>query len=148
MKLVRKGRPSKLTSERGFLICEYILRGFYPAKAAILAGVSEKTFYNWMRKGETMENGIFHDFYQSVKQAEALAENFHLEQIRKAAIGDPRKDIKPNWRASAWFLEHRYPQRWKKHRQVDIQHTGQPKVDIFTEIDKLEKTLKKGEEKR
>lgn len=143
--LAKRGRPSKLTSEKVFLICEYILCGFYPAKAAILSGVSEKTFYNWMRKGKSMENGIFHDFYQSVKESEAIVENFYLKQIRKAALGNPQKDIKPVWRASAWFLEHRYPSRWGKHRKVDIEHSGQikQKVDIFTEIEKLEKTLQK-----
>jgi transposase len=141
--LVKKGRPSKLTPERQRLVCENIIEGFSPAKAAILAGVSEKTFYNWMRKGDEEGKGKFADFYRAVKQAEAIVENFYLKQIMKAALGDPQRDIKPVWRASAWFLEHRYPSRWGKHRKINIQNTGHldQKVDIFTEIKKLEATL-------
>ena len=75
-----------------------------------------------------------------------MAENFYLEQIQKAAEGDPKNQFKPTWQAAAWYLERKHPDRWGRRERVDVNQSTEikqnVKVDIFAEIDKLEATLK------
>jgi hypothetical protein len=48
---------------------------------------------------------FYRHFWQAVKRAEAVPEMRALETIRLAGA-------RGGWRASAWFLERRYPDTW------------------------------------
>jgi hypothetical protein len=138
------GKPTKLTLELQEAICKNIANGMYPAKAAMLEGLGERTYYLWMQRGREEKEGIYLHFMHAVKKAENIAVAFHLENIRKAAAGEDNGN--PVWQASAWYLERRYPDEWGRRDRVDLNHSGEFKqkveVDIFAEIDKLENTLK------
>ena len=46
-------RPSKLTPEVQENICNWLKLGYYQEDAAIMAGISPSTYYEWMKKGES-----------------------------------------------------------------------------------------------
>ena len=135
-------RPSKLTPEVQENICNWLKLGYYQEDAAIMAGISPSTYYEWMKKGEServaLESGEdmlalpdtslpapedgtpevelvfpFMEFSEAVKKARAEAEGAHIKNIRKAADNGV-------WQASAWFLERSHPKKWGKRSQLDL----------------------------
>ena len=135
-------RPSKLTPEVQENICNWLKLGYYQEDAAIMAGISASTYYEWMKKGEqervaleegekalalpdtslpASEDGTpeieliypFLEFSEAVKKARAEAEGAHIRNIRKAADNGV-------WQASAWFLERSHPKKWGKRSQLDL----------------------------
>ena len=135
-------RPSKLTPEVQENICNWLKLGYYQEDAAIMAGISPSTYYEWMKKGESQrvalesgedmlslpdtslpapEDGTpevelvfpFMEFSEAVKKARAEAEGAHIRNIRKAADNGV-------WQASAWFLERSHPKKWGKRSQLDL----------------------------
>lgn len=113
-----KGRPTKLTKEIQDTICKAIRAGAYIETASALAGLDKTTFYDWLRRGEREQEGIYFDFSHSIKKAIAEAEMRDILRIDQAA--------QENWTASAWRLERRFPQRWGKKDKLsaDIEHSG------------------------
>ena len=135
-------RPSKLTDEVQENICNWLKLGYYQEDAAIMAGISPSTYYEWMKKGDSeriaLESGEdalalpehplpapeeepneievvyrFMEFSEAVKKARAEAEGAHIRNIRKAADNEV-------WQASAWFLERSHPKKWGKRSQLDV----------------------------
>ena len=135
-------RPSKLTPEVQENICNWLKLGYYQEDAAIMAGISASTYYEWMKKGDSeriaLESGEdalalpehplpapeddtqeiqvvyrFMEFSEAVKKARAEAEGAHIRNIRKAADNGV-------WQASAWFLERSHPKKWGKRSQLDV----------------------------
>jgi hypothetical protein len=135
-------RPTKLTPEVQLEICNWLKLGYYQEDAAIMAGISASTYYEWMKKGElervaleegekaltlpdtslpASEDGTpeielvypFMEFSEAVKKARAEAEGAHIRNIRKAADNGV-------WQASAWFLERSHPKKWGKRSQLDL----------------------------
>ena len=135
-------RPSKLTPEVQENLCNWLKLGYYQEDAAIMAGISASTYYEWMKKGEqervaleegekaltlpdtslpASEDGTpeieliypFLEFSEAVKKARAEAEGAHIRNIRKAADNGV-------WQASAWFLERSHPKKWGKRSQLDV----------------------------
>ena len=102
-------RPEKINYELIALICEDIARGFSYDKAAQNNGISASTFFRWLRKGhESGSEDIFKHFAREVKAASEFSEDEALQLIRSAAT------IGRNWKASAWFLEKRFPEKYGK----------------------------------
>jgi len=135
-------RPSKLTPEVQENICNWLKLGYYQEDAAIMAGISPSTYYEWMKKGESERVALeseedmlalptyplpdseddtpevelvfpFMEFSEAVKKARAEAEGAHIKNIRKAADNGV-------WQASAWFLERSHPKKWGKRSQLDL----------------------------
>ena len=105
----RRGRPTKLTPELQEKICNILNGGNHIITACDYIGISEKTFYHWLQRGErnapSDQAGGYSEFYQAVKKARARAEVISVARIRQA--GD-----EGNWQAHAWFLERSNPKRW------------------------------------
>jgi hypothetical protein len=74
------------------------------------------------------------EFREFVNATESDVEANLLETI--TSYGD--------WRAAAWILERRYPQRWGQKRELDVNVTKQTGVDVvagmLTNIIKQEST--------
>lgn len=98
------GRPTKLDADVARKIVEFIRAGSHAEPAAAACGIHRVTLYRWMKRGERQSRGIYRDFYDAVMRAEAESELRHLMLISKAAPTD--------WRASAWLLERRWPNRY------------------------------------
>lgn len=87
-------------------------------------GIAERTFFRWLSEGETADNGIKRQFWQTIKASEAEVDLRNIITIQKAAQTD--------WRAAAWFLERRFPQRWGRKRSSNL--TGMEREPVDVEI--------------
>ncbi|HUS90007.1 MAG TPA: hypothetical protein VMW91_11720 [Desulfosporosinus sp.] len=84
-------------------------------------GIAERTFFRWLSEGENADDGIKRHFWQTIKASEAEVHIRNIIIIQKAAQSD--------WKAAAWFLERRFPQRWGKSRRNLTGIEGEP-VDV------------------
>lgn len=124
-------RPTKLTPEIEKKICDYLKEGNYRETAAEMAGIGTTTFYNWLKKGkEAKRKSKFREFRDAVKKAEAFAESYHLQKLRKA--GD-----KGNWQANAWYLERKFPEKWGRKDKLDLKHDGKVKTEHSGKVETL-----------
>jgi hypothetical protein len=63
------------------------------------------------------------------------------EALIEEALSEPRLVVyvaaaaKTNWRAAAWLLEHRHPERWGRDRELEP--AVPPGGDPFAEVDQL-----------
>jgi hypothetical protein len=106
-KINKVGRPSKLTESRMEKLIEALRSGSYRIDACRAAGVHYNTLLAWEKKGESRTSGEYVEFLEALRRAEAEAVVSSVEVITKAATdGD--------WRAAAWFLEHKYPNNWAR----------------------------------
>lgn len=69
-------------------------------EAASCAGISIRTWYDWLAKGDA-GNKRYTQFSQAIKAAEGQAAAKCMRQIVKAAT-------KGQWQAAAWILERRF----------------------------------------
>ena len=81
------------------------------------AGVHVSRFYAWMSRGREDDKGIYKDFHDDVKLAEAEGAIENLKTIKAAS--------KTDWRASAWLLERRHPEY-----TVHVTPNQQPTINI------------------
>lgn len=116
------GRPTKLP-EVGPVLIEAVQRGNYFETAARLAGISERTLYNWIERGEAGDDG-FAEFLHALKKAEAEAEDAALQVVKSMPQG---------WQANAWWLERRFPSRYGRR---DPEHALK-KRGLELEVEKL-----------
>lgn len=111
------GRPSKLVidDELQDRIMTMVRSGAYPERAAVAAGVSERTHYYWLAKGnderEHREAGkkprvtwqVYLDYVDALDRAIAEAEVLMLGRVAQGG---------PNWQANMQLLERRFRDRW------------------------------------
>jgi len=117
------GRKSKLTKELIEKAAVLIEMGNYQKHVAQALGVSEETWYRWLREGERAKNGLKRQFYESIKKAEGRAIARHVSLIHQAAQNG-------NWQAAAWLLERRYPQEWGRKDKFDFSSDGNLRIEI------------------
>jgi hypothetical protein len=103
-----RGRPSKYTPEIIERICYSLSQGNTRTTAAICAGISKETFYQYLNE--------FPDFSDAIKRAEEQAIEHYVNVIH-AASGQ-------TWQAAAWYLERRRPADFSKQDKVDITTNG------------------------
>ena len=135
------GRPSKLNETTQNAILKAISLGSTYYLAAQSAGVTFKTFDNWMKRGGSeherrAKNGIregtkqwndedsYYHFYTAVKEVEGQAVSTWLAQIEAAARNG-------SWQAAAWKLERRYPQDYGRKVQEIQGKDGGP---VFVQV--------------
>lgn len=106
-----KGRPTKLTPELQEKIVRVIRAGNYIKTACLACGITQMTYERWMKRGSESKRGIFVDFVEAIKKAEAEAEVANLKIVEVASCR--------NWQAAAWFLERKYPDRWGR-KQLEL----------------------------
>ena len=63
-------------------------------------------------------SGKFFEFQEAVQQAEAVAEAERVRLILKAGKYD-------DWKANAWYLERKYPERWGRKERIDAHVTSE-----------------------
>ena len=100
-------------------ILAVIATGATVEAAAGAAGCSRRSISRWRRRGEQDDATPEEiDFYQRYRQAEGRAEMEALRAISAAADED--------WRAAAWFLTHRFPERWSEKRTIVVEQPDRP----------------------
>ncbi|MFC1639820.1 hypothetical protein ACFL3B_03540, partial [Gemmatimonadota bacterium] len=108
------GRPTKLTPELAETIVEAIRGGNYAQVAAATAGISEMTFYSWLKRGTDEPDSIYGEFAEAVLTASGEAEQEKLDRLRREVQADDG-----DWKAAAWWLERRFPKRWGKQQRLE-----------------------------
>lgn len=102
----------KYSPEMTQRICELLQAGNTQKTSAIASGISEETFYTWMKEKP--------EFSESVKKAEEAAVARNVAIINKAAS--------KSWQAAAWWLERRRPDDFRVRN--DVNHSGGLKVEV------------------
>jgi hypothetical protein len=110
-----KGRkPPQWDDPRILTLLGYLELGAYRGQAITAAGLAERTVMRWLEVGrdeasraenEDLPLTFYVHFWQSVRRAEGVPVLRALNVIRRAGA-------RGSWRASAWFLERRYPDKW------------------------------------
>lgn len=116
------GRPDKLTPEIQERICFLIREGNYAETAARCTGLSDRTYYNWIARGEAEEAGKYFQFVQAIKESEAFAEAEAVGEVRRASRNQAQ------WAAGMTWLERKFPHKWG--RQDRSEHTGEIRIKI------------------
>jgi len=127
------GRPTSLTPETRRIILEALKAGVFISTACQIAGITEKTFYNWVRRGQSEDPSDieFSRFLQSCSKIIAATEISAVASIRAAG--------KKNWKAFAWWLSRRHGKRWGAHQEAGGQVQGRPPVPLTVKTTKRDK---------
>ena len=76
--------------------------------ACTQSGIGERTYYRWL---DECEDG---EWTEEVNAAKDFAEAVALNKLKR--LGDEKAD----WRAYAWILERRYPDRWGAKKELEL----------------------------
>ena len=100
-------KPAVLTPQVQRQIIASLRAGAYVALACRVVGISVRTYYYWRRlvAGGAAHAQRFAPFYAECDRVSANAEAEAVDRLRRG---------EPDWRAAAWWLERRFPQRWGK----------------------------------
>ncbi len=98
-------RTSKLTPDIQKRIGDNIALGLTYRLAAEAAGITYKTFNEYMNRGQTDKSGKYYQFYQSIQKRNADAAKDLLERLNGAAIVG-------NCQICTWILERRFPKEF------------------------------------
>lgn len=84
--------------------------------AAAAAGIAVSTLHKWRQRGnddvETGTSSVYRDLVERLTRATAEAERKLITTIVAHGPVD--------WRAAAWVLERRAPERWAKRDKIDV----------------------------
>ena len=126
----------KLTSEIAEESIRLVKAGASNSDVIAYIGVTETTFYRWLREPRTEPE---RQLSQGLKKAETERKLWHLQRIHKAAEeGD--------WKASAWYLERRYPNEYARTQRITGEVITTQKSDALTEA--IKETARKMERGR
>lgn len=106
------GRPTKLNDEVARKVCKAIKKGVPEQAAATAAGISYSVHKLWKQTGRTdREAGLdtpHSQYLAKVERAVGLSERDLVLAINKHG--------KTDWKAKAWILQRRFPERWKEEK--------------------------------
>lgn len=119
------GRKTKLEDDIQQRLILAIERGLSIEDACEYAGITKKTYYNWLNKDITQikddeERKKFLHFLHNIKKAQSECQMYCLDFIMKDK----------SWQSKAWLLERRFPDRWAK-KDMTINENNE-KVINFT----------------
>lgn len=147
------GRPTELNDKTVEEILKNI-RGGIPIKTAVgIAGVSEATYFNWMKRGSDeqyrrnkgekpnpKEQG-FLEFLESAMRAREEAKGAHIGVISNAgARGD--------WRASAWWLSRQFRDEFGDNPSSQIENITNNTLNISVSMSELQTLIAEIKEQR
>jgi len=133
----RIGRPTKLNKAVAAKILKELERGAPIEAAAPLAGISRRTFYDWVQRGARAlaaeeagkevpdEEKPYAEFCTAVEQVRSEWETRQLEGIEAAAEAGPQ-----HWTARAWLLERRFPDKYGRRDRMDHRHRHELVVGV------------------
>lgn len=124
------GRPTKLIPRVHEDIIKTIRAGNYLETAAAFAGINKSTLHDWLRRGEREIQRVEQDGRNRVRMSEEIYVNFSnavSEALAEAEMRDVLtigKAASDNWQAAAWRLERKFPDKWGRKLQQQIEHSG------------------------
>lgn len=141
------GRKPKIPQALIEKFANCVRAGNYLETAAAFCGIPKSTMNSWFEKGRKNKRSIYAQFVEAVEEAQAQAEVRDVINIDQIAMGkknvyerDPVTNkilfdgngdpiikeygFKPNWQASAWRLERKFPKKWGRHDRLDVTSKG------------------------
>jgi transposase-like protein len=105
-------------------LLDNLREGMSIVAACTQAGISENTYYRWL---DECQDG---EWTEEVDAAKDFAEAVALSKLKR--LGDEKAD----WRAYAWILERRYPDRWgaKKELELNVGSTSDKGTEMVTSM--------------
>ena len=123
-----RGRRTKLTPDVHAKIVAALRAGNFITAACSGAGISESSFHRWIERGEEEQDGIYRDFLDDVRAAEAEAEMRAVKVIQDALLDNPEM--------AKWWLVHRY-RHWggkgAPERPAAVEQPPPPDLSPLTE---------------
>jgi len=131
-------RPSKLTPEIQNKIGDNVALGLTYSLAAEAAGITYKTFNDWMNRGKTDKSGKYFEFHKFIQKRNADAAKALLERIKEAADAG-------NCQVCMWILERRFPDEFGRrvYRKTNVisENLNQNVEIIMTDGDDIRKEI-------
>jgi hypothetical protein len=106
------GRPSKYTPALGAQLCKLVSLGVAMTAACKAEGIGRKTLYRWREYG-AQGREPYRSFVRDLNRSLAKAETAITLHVVRAAQRD--------WRAGAWWLERRAPDRYGPKQTVRLE---------------------------
>jgi hypothetical protein len=108
-------RPSKLTPDIQKRIGDNIALGLTYALAASAAGITYKTFNDWMNKGKTEKSRNYYQFYKYIHKCNADGALKLLERLNESAKAG-------NCQICMWILERRFSEDFgrREYRKMNL----------------------------
>lgn len=125
----------KLTPELAVEALGLVENGATNADVCSYLGVAETTFYRWLKIPKTDAE---RQLCEGLKRAETKRKLWHLQRINRAAEND--------WKASAWYLERRYPNEYARTQRITGEVVTTQRSDALTEA--IKETARKMERGR
>ena len=137
---------SKLTAELQHKFCAHIAEGMNISDTCAAVGISRKTFYNWLKKGEAEESEQYTDFYNAYQLAVQSSYHFLLQQVLDGdsqvrteldADGNVTKVVRTetrSWRQAAWLLEKRFPHLFGEETESASASAETPPLPNYTAL--------------
>ena len=112
------GRPSTMDPLTVEAICDGIRLGLPNKDAAIRAGISKGTFYEWAAKGaEPGTPPQYSEFLDSLDRARSDLKANLLERVQDASD-------KGQWQAATWILARKFPEEFGQTVEAKVKHSG------------------------
>jgi len=124
--MARIGRPSSYTPALARAVCSAIASGLPVGVACRQHGIARQTLYDWRVQGRAGREP-FAGFAARLERATAEAESRSVLAVVKAA--------KRDWRAAAWMLERRWPQRYALRQTVRVEKAPADMTDAELEAE-------------
>lgn len=96
-----RGRRTNCTPKNRKVILEHIRKGLPMKYAALMAGVGERTVYQWLSKAADKPRSVYAQFAQDLEHARAESVAALVARVAEAGETD--------WRAASWLLTRRAP---------------------------------------
>lgn len=106
------GKPNKCTPERQERLIELVRQGSFREAACHAVGIGSQSLRNWLAKADQGDERYV-EFARRLREAEAHVENECVFTIKSLGADD--------WRALAWYLEKRFPNRFGDVRVAKVQ---------------------------
>lgn len=129
------GRPTKLDEAVAEKIIQALRQGAFRKVAAVWAGISPRTFRDWMTAGLARPDSPHGRFRRQVLQTEAAAEIAVGAMVYRAALTDPNLGLR--------YLAVRWRKRWGTNRFEITGKGGRPLIPQKDEDDALLAKLEK-----
>jgi hypothetical protein len=140
--LAHTGRSLRLTDEMADALVEAVRQGVPIKTAVVAAGISERSFYDWLQAAERghWSNGTSVDersreallrFSQRIAQARAEHQAELIGRIQHAASTINPKSGTYDWRAADTLLSKHpaYRQEWREERHVQVDQQAEVRIE-------------------
>ena len=121
-------RKPKLTTRMVEQAVEMKSHGLSNVDICAGLGITESTFYRWLRENDTK---LKRAFKQGLKKAEAEYKETLLQSIMATAT----REKNPQWTVAAWLLERKYPDEYAQTtRKTEADTDDTPHITLGVEV--------------